>query len=395
MKEKLTFYCPAAAAFLVIMAMALTSSTMSFFLEPICESLQISRGSFSLIFSLMSVSGALSAPFLGQYAGRKGVRGILLLTGLWTGVCMILMSMVTRLWMLYAATFSLGLLGSTCLTVCGTLIVQQSYTGAQASGILGAVMAGSGVGGMFFSLLIPGIIGSLGWRAGMRVMGISWLTLLWLGVLLLGKQDLSRINRTEADSGLGMTRAEALKSPKLYLQMFVIVVMGACCGLQQQIPALLGAQGYGPGQISMMISVMTVFLALGKFGQGLLYGKIGVKKGGLLMMAAFAAGCLAMFSKALAWPAMLLLLAPGMGIYTTLIPLAARRVFGSRDYPAIWALISTAGCCGVIVGYPLWGTIYDLTGTYTLGLIGAAVLLVIAMWAHSKALRDETNNRAG
>ena len=308
---------------------------------------------------------------------------------------MILMSMVTRLWMLYAATFSLGLLGSTCLTVCGTLIVQQSYTGAQASGILGAVMAGSGVSGMFFSLLIPGIIGSLGWRAGMRVMGISWLTLLWLGVLLLGKQELSRINRTEADSGLGMTRAEALKSPKLYLQMFVIVVMGACCGLQQQIPALLGAQGYGPGQISMMISVMTVFLALGKFGQGLLYGKIGVKKGGLLMMAAFAAGCLAMFSKALAWPAILLLLAPGMGIYTTLIPLAARRVFGSRDYPAIWALISTAGCCGVIVGYPLWGTIYDLTGTYTLGLIGAAVLLVIAMWAHSKALRDETNNRAG
>ena len=106
----------------------------------------------------------------------------------------------------------------------------------------------------------------------------------------------------------------------------------------------------------------------------------GVKKGGVLMMAAFAAGCLAMFSKALAWPALLLLLAPGMGIYTTLIPLAARRVFGSRDYPAIWALISTAGCIGVIVGYPLWGVIYDLTGTYTLGLIGAAVLLMMAMW---------------
>ena len=81
MKEKLTFYRPAAAAFLVIMAMALTSSTISFFLEPICESLRISRGSFSLIFSLMSISGALSNPFVGQYAGKKGVRGILFLTG--------------------------------------------------------------------------------------------------------------------------------------------------------------------------------------------------------------------------------------------------------------------------------------------------------------------------
>ena len=71
MKEKLSFYRPAAAAFLVMMAMALTSSTISFFLEPVCESLQISRGSFSLIFSLMSVSGALANPFVGQYAGKK------------------------------------------------------------------------------------------------------------------------------------------------------------------------------------------------------------------------------------------------------------------------------------------------------------------------------------
>ena len=390
MKEKLNFYRPAAAAFLVIMAMALTSSTMSFFLEPVCDSLQINRGSFSLIFSLMSISGALSNPFVGQYAGKQGVRGILFLTGLWTGSCMILLSMVTKLWMLYAVTFSLGLLGSTCLTVCGTLIVQQSYTESQASGILGAVMAGSGVGGMFFSLIIPEIIGSFGWRAAMQVMGISWLVLLWLGMLLLGKLDLSRNSKTTGDAGLGMTRAEALKSPKLYLQMFVIVVMGACCGLQQQIPALLGAKGYSAGQISIMISTMTVFLAIGKFGQGLLYGKVGVKKGGLLMMAAFAAGCLAIFSKALTWPALLLLLAPGMGIYTTMVPVVARRVFGSREYPAIWALISTAGCGGVIVGYPLWGTVYDLTGSYTLGLMGAAVLLLCAMWAHYKTLKDIT-----
>ena len=388
MKEKLNFYRPAAAAFLVIMAMALTSSTMSFFLEPICESLQISRGSFSGIFSLMSVSGALSAPFLGQYAGRKGVRGILLLTGLWAGICMILISMVTRLWMLYVVTFCLGLLGSTCLTVCGTLIVQQSYAEPQASGILGAVMAGTGVSGMFFSLIIPGIIGAFHWRAAMRVMGISWLVLVWLGMFLMGEPDRNRNLGTKRNGDLGMTRDEALRSPKLYLQMFVIVVMGACCGLQQQIPALLSAKGYSAGQISMMISTMTAFLAIGKFGQGLLYGKIGVKKGGLLMIGAFAAGCIAMFSKALTWPALLLLLAPGMGIYTTMVPVVARQVFGSRDYPAIWSLISTAGCMGVIVGYPMWGMIYDLTGTYTLGLIGAAVLLAAAMWAHLATLKN-------
>lgn len=387
MKEKISFYRPAAAAFLVIMAMALTSSTISFFLEPVCEALQISRGSFSVIFSLMSVSGALSNPFVGQYAGKKGVRGILLLTGLWTGICMILLSMATRLWMLYAVSFAMGLFGSTCLTLCGNVIVQQNYLSAQAAGILGAVMAGTGVGGMFFSLVIPELIEMFGWRTGMRAMGIIWMTFVWLGMLLLGKQTTLRSGEGNGAVGLGMTREEAMKNPKLYLQMVVIVIISACCGLQQQLPSLLGAKGFTTGQVSVMISAMTVFLALGKFGQGLLYGKIGVKKGGILTMAAFGAGCLAMFSKALIWPG-LLLLAVGMGIYTTLLPMVIRRVFGSREYAAIWALVSTVGCAGTIVGYPLWGAIYDLTGSYAAGLIGAAVLLAVAILAHVKTLKN-------
>ena len=387
MKEKISFYRPAIAAFLVIMAMALTSSTISFFLEPVCESLQISRGSFSAIFSLMSISGALSNPFLGQIAGKRGVRGILLLTGLWTGTCMMLLSLVTKLWMLYVVAFSLGLFGSTCVCLCGTVMVQQAYRGDQASGILGAVMAGSGVGGMFFSLLIPGIMESFGWRMGMCAMGICWMTFVWLGMLLLGKQSVHRNSERNPEAVWGMTRAEALKSPKLYLQMIVIVVISGCCGLQQQLPSLLGEKGFTAGQVSIMISATTVFIGLGKFGQGLFYGKVGVKKGGLLTMAAFGAGCLAMFSKALIWPG-LILLAVGMGVYTTLLPMVIRNVFGTREYASIWALVSTVGCVGTIVGYPMWGVVYDLTGSYTLALIGGAVLLAIAMGAHVQTLKS-------
>ena len=386
MKEKLKFYRPAAAAFLVIMAMALTSSVMSFFLEPVCESLQINRGSFSLIFSLMSVAGALSNPFLGQYAGKKGVRGILVLTGIWAGGCMILLSMVTKLWMLYVVAFCLGLFGSSCVCLCANVMVQQSYASAQASGILGAVMAGSGVSGMIFSLIIPWVIEQMGWQTGMRVMGICWFALVWLGMLLMGKQEVPQYSAESGAANYGMTRAEALKSPKLYLQMVVIVLLSACYGLQQQLPSLLGLKGFSGGQVSVMISVLTIFLAAGKFGQGLLYGKIGVAKGGVLTIVSFAAGCLAMLTKVLVWPG-LILLAIGMGIYTTLLPMVVRQVFGSREYAAIWGLITTVGCVGTFVGYPLWGTIYDLTGTYTLGLTGSVVLLAVVLWAHMKTLK--------
>jgi len=386
MKEKLIVYRPAAAAFINMMAMALTSSTLSFFLTPICESLQISRSSFSLVFSLMSISGAIMNPFIGQVAGKRGVRGILLLTGLWGGSCMVLLSMVQELWMLYAVGFCLGVFGASSVVLCGNVIVQQAYYGAQASGILGAVMAGSGVGGMVFSLIIPRCMDAFGWQTGLRVMGFCWLGLLWLAAALLGKQTMT-VGTGNAAVGLGMTRAEALRSRKLYLQMVVIVIVTACCGIQQQLPSLLEANGFASETVSVMISVMTAFLAIGKVVQGVLYGKLGIRMGGCLMMLAFAAGFLAMLWPSLAYPG-LILLSFGMGVYSTLLPLVARRVFGSREYAAIWALLATAGSAGTFVANPVWGAIYDLTGSYTLGVVVCPLLLLIATGALVACLKE-------
>lgn len=386
MKERINAYRPAAAAFLTMMAMALTSSTLSFFLEPICARLNISRGSFSLIFSLMSVSGALLSPFLGQLAGKKGVRGILLVSGIWTGGCLFLLSLIRSLWMLYLLGFLMGTLATNCVALCANVIVQQSYLGPQASGILGGVMAGSGVGGMIFSLVIPQCISSFGWQRGMQVTGICWMVLLWAAAALLGKQKISHVTSSNA-VGLGMTRQEALRSPKLYLQMAVIIIVTACCGIQQQLPPLLSAYRYDAGTVSMMVSVMTAFLAVGKVVQGLLYGKLGIQKGGCLMMLVFAAGFLTMLRPSLAWPG-LILLALGLGVYTTLLPQVARRVFGSREYAFIWALIATAGSAGTFIANPIWGMIYDLTGSYTAGLIAAPVLLLAAIAAMLLSLKE-------
>ena len=387
MKEKIKAYRPAVAAFLTMMAMALTSSTISFFLEPICETLQISRGSFSLLFSLMSLSGALVNPFLGQYVGKQGVRGILLVSGIWVFACMWLLSYVQNLIMLYLVGFFMGALSSTCVALCANVIVQQSYFGAQASGILGGVMAGSGVGGMIFSIVIPQCMTGFGWQAAMRIMGIFWLVLLCLASVLLGKQEKMQVGSGKGSVGLGMTRAEALRSPQLYLQMVLIIIITACCGVQQQLPSLLSAHQFEESTVSVMISVMTAFLAVGKVVQGVLYGKLGVRKGGCLMMGVFAAGFLMLLVPKLAYPG-LLLLAFGLGIYTTLLPQVARRTFGSRDYASIWSLLATAGSAGTFLANPVWGSIYDMTGSYTAGLLAAPVLLVIGTFAMLLSLKE-------
>lgn len=380
MKQKVSAYRPAIAAFLVMMAMGLPSTCMSFFLSPICDHLKVGMGQVSIIFSLMTVTGALMNPVQGKYAGKHGVRNILLVSGIWTGVGFGLLSMSGSLLVLYATSFAMGCFAGSCAALCGNVIVQQAYMGPQASGILGVVMAGSGVGGMIFSLIIPGIISAMGWQFAMRVMAVLWFVFMWAAALILGNAKPIQVASLEKSVGLGMTQKEAMRSPKLYLQMVVIVVICACCGIQQQVPTLLAYHGFEAGRISVMVSMLTAFLAVGKVVQGILYGRLGIQKGGYLMMAVWAVGFLALTVKALVYPG-LLMLAFGLGIYTTLLPQITRQVFGSREYAAIWSLIATAGSIGTIVATPVWGMVYDMSGSYTLGLIVAPILLMIAMGA--------------
>lgn len=368
---------PTIAAFLLMMAMALTTSALSFFVSIVCDDLGIGRGSFTLYYSLMTAAGAVCLTFIGQHINKKGVRGLILVSSIWVCCGFWLFSCASELWMFYAAAMFIGVFGTSCVSLCANVIVQQNCTGSSASGVLGLVMAGSGVGGMIFSLIIPKFLENFHWRWGYRFIGICWLVLVMGSFLLLGKQKNQGPavgqRKTPVD---GMTRAEALKSPKLYLMMGAACIITACCGIQQQLPAILSEMQFDSDTCSVMMSVMTAAIAVGKIVQGMLYGHLGHKKGGYIMLGVFAVSFLLLRSPATVYPA-LIALAFGMGTTTTLLPTVARFTFGAREYAAIWSIISTASSVGAFIATPAWGMVYDATGSYDLAMMVSPVLLVI------------------
>lgn len=378
---------PSAAAFLLMMAMAVTTSALSFFVSPVCADLGIGRGSFTLYYSLMTAAGAVSTSFLGQYINKKGVRGVILVSGLWCGCGLFLFSLSNSLWMFYLVGAVMGLFGTSCMSLCANVIVQTSYSSDQASGLLGFVMAGSGVGGMLFSMVLPGILDSLGWRIGYRLLALCWLVFVLGAFLLVGKQETAGNIGSRKTPLSGMTRAEAMKSPKFYLMMTTIVIYTACCGIQQQIPSLLEGMAFSTAQISAMVSVMTAGLAVGKIFQGMLYTKIGVSKGGAIITVMFAAGFLLLTQSSMAYPG-LISLAFGMGIVTTLMPTVVRFVFGAREFASIWSVLATASSVGSFIATPVWGMVYDGFGSYAPALIVSPFLLVVALAAMLLALKD-------
>ena len=80
-----------------------------------------------------------------------------------------------------------------------------------------------------------------------------------------------------------------------------------------------------------------------------------------------------------------------MAVYGVLPPLMTSEIFVPKDYNKYWAYIMSAGCISGAFATPLYGTIFDITGTYTAvfaviivfglvgGLLGMLALRIRAM----------------
>ena len=355
-------YRSALAAFLMMMAMALTTTALSFFVVPVCDELGLGRGTFTVYYSLMTASGAVAVPVLGQVIQKRGVRLVAAVSAVWGSLGFLAFSVSGALWMFYAAGAWMGFFGTACVSLCASVIVQQSYSGPRASGILGVVMSGSGAGGMVISLLMPGLLRELGWRWSYRILAVFWL-ILGLAAAALLRNAAENAHMQKAAPTDGMTRAQAFRSPLLYLLIPVSFLLSAACGIQQLLPSMLSGYGFPPEWVGVMMSFFTVALALGKIAQGVFYGRVGGVRGGMVVTGLFAVSFGILLFPGFAWIG-LAALAVGMGTVTTLLPLLTRMIFGNREYASIWGILYSAANVGTLAATPLFGLAYDAGGSY-------------------------------
>ena len=307
---------------------------------------------------------------------RKGVRGIIVLSSVWCCAGLFGFSVSGSLWMFYILGADMGLLGSTCLYLGANVIVQQSYSSQQASAVLGLVMAGSGIGGVIWSNLVPMLLNSFGWRMSYRILGLCWLTLPLLAALILGKQEMSGAFGNGITHMSGMSKKEAMKTLKFYLAVLVMCVISCASCISQQLPALLGNLGHA--DVNKLISIMTAGVAVGTIVEGLLCSRLGIKYSMVLVLFTYAVGFILLAVNA-AIPVALVCLAFGSGSITTLMPILVRTIFGGRDYAAIWSVIISCSSVASFFGAPMWGMVYDIFGTYLPALIVMPVLLAASV----------------
>ena len=367
---------PAASAFLLMLTMSLLSTALSFFVAPVCADLGFGRGSFTLYYSLMVAGGAVSASFLGTHMNKKGVRGIVILSGIWCGIGFFLLSFSSALLMFYIVGATMGFFGSTCVYLAANVIVQQSYSSKSASAVLGIVMAGAGIGGVIWSNLVPRVLEDLGWRFGYRMLGVLWLALALLSALILGKQDLSGGIGHAKTSSSSDSKKQALKSLRFVLVVVLMCTLSIASCISQQLPAVLGGFGHASEKISMMISVMTAASAIGTVAEGVICSKLGIQKTMLGVLVVYALAFPLLPSSTFVYVS-LTFLAFGSGSIGTLMPVVTRQIFGGRDYASIWSVIITCSSVASFLAAPLWGMVYDIFGTDAPALTIMPILLLL------------------
>jgi len=385
-------YRPAAASFLLMLAVSIPATALSFLNEPVSQELGVGMGSFTLYYSLMVASGALTMPVIGQMIGKIGVKKLALVCALWAGIGFFLLSFATQLWMFYLIGIVIGILCSAAVNLCANVVLQTYYRTAEAASMIGIVMAGSGVGGMLFSAVMPSVLSGFGWRMSFRVLGVSWAVLIALAMIVLGNPTPVQEKTTAANHTDGMTKAEALRSPVLYLMLVSVFFLTFGSGISQHLPKVISHNGFSAEQTGVLMSLYTAVLAIGKILQGMLYAKAGFRKGGALTHIAFIAGFLLLRQMETSYPAMVLV-AIGMGVLTTFVPVLSKELFGAKEYAAIYSIVAMAMSIGTFAATPVWGFVYDLTGSYNLGLIGVSVLIGTAFVCQMTALKLRSSQK--
>ena len=398
MEKKKGFYgwVIVAACFLLTMfPMVFVSNTFSYYQYPICSDLGISYVEFNTASLCSSIACMAFSFLLAGKMARGNMRLWMLVGGAVTAACILLQSFITDMWQLCITFFVANFAMSTLTYIPINTLISAWFVHKKALATSVAFM-GAGIGGIVFTPLVSSLISNQGWRFSFRVTAAVVLvsTLVVTALVRRSPADMGQSPLTkeggEQDAGAarpaaasGLTKKEAVKTNAFWLFM----VAAVCCGLlsagiMTQVPTYLTES---VGDYTLAMSLYSAAGIVSKPILGTLYDKLGLKRG-VWVNAVLGCGALVLLALVPGMPSIAfvstILLAFGTGLGTLAPPLIAGRLFGTKDYGAIYGLVNFGFMGGCMIGPMLSSAIRTVTGSY----FGAwatyvAVFLIMAVFS--------------
>jgi MFS family permease len=380
----------AGAAILAVQALSL--QIFGIFLIPMTEQFGWERGALSGAYSLSFLLSGVLGIFTGRLSDTYGPRILLTVSGLLMGAALILMSYVDSLWQVYLVWGLLLGVGRGCCVVPLVSTVPRWFEEKRGIAV-GIAVAGISLGGMIWPPLAQWLISSYDWPRAFFILGlIIFALIIPLSQLIKQSPERAGVKAYGETAAVIEEQSVALTSDLPVNQVirdsrfWLLGLLQFCFIFSVQVINVHiapYAQDIGFSKV-VAASFLSVIAGASAFGR-LSMGFISDRTGGRLALTV----CLIMAILALIWflfareAWMFYLFAVVFGLaWGGLVPLTtvvAAELFGLKYLGALMGVMMLIGSAGGSLGAPLAGTIFDITGGYSLAFSICIALCALAI----------------
>lgn len=325
----------------------------------------------------------LTAPLAGRLIDRYGLRLVSSISLFLFALTLYAISKMNgELWMFYLLFIIMPLVGVASSPLAFTRAVSAWFIKNRGLA-LGISLTSTGFAAFLIPKYLTPYVENYGWRAGYFVLFV--LVLIVLPIVWLLIRDSPPEAATKTENGqlalAGLTFQEARKTRVFWtIAVIFLLIAVAVAGLIPSFIPLLQDAGLSGAEAGGFAAILGISVMLGRLITGFLIDRIFAPYVTAVVFTFVALGCLALGIGGIKY-ATLAAIALGfaIGAEVDLIGYFTAQYFGLKNYGTIYGFQYSTFNFGAAISPVLAGYIWDTTGNYNLALIGAAILIGIAV----------------
>jgi MFS family permease len=371
----------------IMVGFSVYAYTFGFFVKPLSHQFGWNREAISQGFAISALAAAVCSPLAGGWLDRYGLRRILLGCMAVFGCAIAALGLLRQpIWQFYATCLVIGAVGN--ISQIGFAHAISTWFHVYRGRALGLVLAGDGLGLIFFPVIAQNVIGHAGWRVGYAVLGLLTLLIGLPPAILYGRSRGESVVTARVSERAGSTWQQGLLSYSFWIIVTVLFLssMSINGAMTHQVP-LLTDRGMPVRSAAFTISVLGGANVAGRLATGWLLDRFPGPRVGfvLLMLASGGIGLLAHVASFSLGCIAAALLGFGAGGTSNTTPYLLTRYFGLRSFSTLYGLTWTFYAIAGAVGPVLMGHVFDRTGSYTstltvfgsITVLGAVLMLLL------------------
>jgi MFS family permease len=384
------------------------SSTLSVFLKPLTEDLDVSRGVFSLLRSGEILIGASVAPFVGPWVDRYGGRWLMAGGALVAGVGLILLSQITAFWQFFLIRWLLVTVGGVFMCQMVVAVTVSRWFVKKRGRAIAIASLGQGLSKVGIPFVTAGLFAWVGWRNTWAIFGALTLALAVIPAIVFmrrspeemglkpdGAEHVTEASGANGTAGIpakdAMTdldnseevvwlRGDVLRARTFWLICFMFGMANVgIAGLNLHVFAYVLDLGHSNITAATVLSLIALTQLSSTLVWGFLSERLDIRLVSMLMFLIEAAGvgCAVASTAVMSLYAGFFLYGVGLGGSWVLQEMIWAHYFGRVSLGMVRGMGVLVTHAFGAAGAPFFGFLFDATGSYVISfmLFAAALLL--------------------